>query len=306
MRQPEIITKEIQDLDAISLKGKELSDQFPQDNILRLNVSQAENRKKNLLIELDESLQYFGRHSLKYIFKDIQEKIKLETLLENLSSFKGLIDKTFEKVTSGKKNHLPIYFNTVFSGSYGIQLSTPFEEKLLDHDYEKAIDETITIINDLTNSDEEELKEILTKDFGKDRTLLNKYSLFFKKIHQTDKRVELEWNSPNTKKIKKVLIEPSKAKVLHNIFSQKQKSEETIELIGVLKGLSLIRYKVEFVKDVEGKEYITAKFNESLSEEVKDLIDRYVFAKFKVSIEYNEMKDEEEKKYELIELRQHG
>lgn len=306
MRQPEIITKEIQDLDAISLKGKELSDQFPQDNILRLNVSQAENRKKYLLIELDESLQYFGRHSLKYIFKDIQEKIKLETLLENLSSFKGLIDKTFEKVTSGKQNHLPIYFNTVFSGSYGIQLSTPFEEKLLDHDYEKAIDETLTIINDLTNSDEEQLKEILTKDFGKDRTLLNKYSLFFKKIHQTDKRVELEWNSPNTKKIKKVLIEPSKAKVLHNIFSQKQKSEETIELIGVLKGLSLIRYKVEFVKDVEGKEYITAKFNESLSEEVKDLIDRYVFAKFKVSIEYNEMKDEEEKKYELIELRQHG
>lgn len=306
MRQPDLITKEIQHLDTICLNAKELSFQFPHDNILRLNVEQSEFRKAALMAELEESLQYFGRHSLKYIFKDIQEKINLGTLLENLSSFKSLIDKTFEKVTNGKSNHLPVYFNTVFSGSYGIQLSTPFEEKLLDHDFEKAINEILTIISDLTISDEKQLKEILTKDFGDDRKLLNKYSLFFKKIYQSDKKVQIVWTSPNTKEIKKVEIDPQKAKFLHSIFSQKEKSEETLELIGILKGLSLIRYKVEFVKDIEGKEFITAKFNEALSEEIIDLIDKFVIAKFKVTIEYNEMKDEEEKKYELTALKQHG
>ena len=109
MRQPEIITREIQDLDKICLNTKELSLQFPNDNILRLNIEQSEFRKENLIIELDESLQFYGRHSLKYIFKDIKEKIHLDILLENLSSFKVLIDKTLEKVTDGKSNHLPIY-----------------------------------------------------------------------------------------------------------------------------------------------------------------------------------------------------
>lgn len=306
MRLPEIINKEIQQLDTICLNAKELSLQFPHDNILRLNLEQSEFRKNTLMNELDESLKYFGRHSLKYIFKDIQDKINLNTLLENLSSFKGLIDKTFEKVTNGKSNHLPVYFNTVFSGSYGIQLSTPFEEKLLDHDFEKAINETLTIVSDLTTSDEQQLKEILAKDFGDDRKLLNKYSLFFKKIHQSDKKVEIVWTSPNTNQIKKVEVEPQKAKLLHSIFSQKEKTQETIQLIGILKGLSLIRYKVEFVKDIDGKDFISAKFDEGLSEEVIDLIDKFVIAKFKVTIEYNEMKDEEEKKYELIELKQHG
>ena len=49
---------------------------------------------------------------------------------------------------------------------------------------------------------------------------------------------------------------------------------------------------------------ITAKFDESLSEEVKKSIDKFVIAKFKVTIDYNEVKDEEQRKYELISIHQ--
>jgi hypothetical protein len=302
MRLPELITREIQDLDKIRLSAIELSMQFPQDNILRLNVEQTEKRKELLINELDESLKFYGRHSLKYIFSDLKETIRLETLLEHLNSFKGLIDKTFEKITNGKQNNLPVNFNTVFSGSYGIQLSTPFEEKLLDHDYEKALGQTIGILTDLVTSSDEELNTIIEKDFGENRKLLNKYSLFFKKIHQNDKKVQIVWTSPISKELKSIIVEPEKAKTLYSRFSQKEKSEETVELLGILKGLSLIRYKVEFVKDSEGNDVITAKFDETLSEEVKDGLDKYVIARFKVSIEFNESKDEEEKRYELVSI----
>lgn len=293
-------------MDRILLNARNLSLQFPNDNILRLNVEQSDFRKKNLIEELDKSLQYFGQHSIKYIFKDVQEKIALDILIENLSSFKELIDKTLEKVTLGKNNYLPVFFNTVFSGSYGIQLSTPFEPKLLDHDYEKAINETVKIITDLVVANEDQLKEILRKDFGDNRKLLNKYSLFFKKLQLANKKVEIVWTSPNTNESKLVEIEPSKAKILYSAFSQKEKSEETVQLIGILKGLSLIRYKVEFVTDPDGNEFITAKFDDRLSEEIIDSIDKYVFAEFKVRIEYNEIRDEEEKKYELISLKPHS
>ena len=302
MRIPEIITREIQDLDKMSLNATELSMQFPDDNILRLNVEQIKRRKEILIEELEESLQLYGRHSLKYIFSDLKETIKLEILLDNLNSFKGLIDKTFKKVTSGKQNNLPVYFNTVFSGSYGIQLSTPFEEKLVDHHFEEAIGQTINILSDLINSTDERLSEILMEDFGEDRKLLNKYSLFFKKIFQNDNKVEIIWDSPISKTKKSVIVEPERAKILHSKFSQKEQSEETVELLGILKGLSLLRYRVEFVKDTEGKEVVTAKFDESLSEEVKDALDKYIIAKFKVKIDFNEMKDQEEKKYELLSI----
>lgn len=306
MRFPEIITREIQNLDKIILSSIELLNQFPKDDILRLNVEQSEFRKSELLIELETSLQYYGQHSLKYIFQDIQDKIKLETLIDGLNSFKGLIDKTFEKVTKGKHNHLPVYFNTVFSGSYGIQLSTPFEEKLLDHDFEKAIGETIGIVSNLILSSEDQIKETLQRDFGENRTLLNKYSLFFKKIHQSNEPIRIEWKSPITNTKKEIVVEPEKAKFLYSYFSQNDETKETIELIGILKGLSLLRFSVEFLKDVEGKEVITAKFDEKLSEEVKDSLDRYVIAQFSVAIKYNEVKDQEERKYELISIKPQG
>jgi hypothetical protein len=306
MRFPEIITREIQNLDKIILSSIDLLNQFPSDDILRLNVEQSEFRKSELLIELEISLEYYGQHSLKYIFQDIQDKIKLETLIDGLNSFKGLIDKTFEKVTNGKNNHLPVYFNTVFSGSYGIQLSTPFEEKFLDHDFEKAIGETIGIVSDLISSSEDKIKETLQKDFGDNRTLLNKYSLFFKKIHQSNEPIRIEWKSPITNIKKEIVVEPEKAKFLHSYFSQNDETKETIELIGILKGLSLLRFTVEFLKDVEGKEVITAKFDEKLSEEVKDSLDRYVIAQFSVIVKYNELKDQEERKYELISIKPQG
>lgn len=302
MRLPELITREIQDLDKIRLSAIELSMQYPNDNLLRINIEQTETRKQLLINELDESLKFYGKHSIKYIFSDLKETIRLETLLEHLKSFKNLVDKTFEKVTFGKQNNLPINFNTVFSSSYGIQLSTPFEEKLLDHDYEKALGQTIGILSNLIDSSDEELNNVIEKDFGENRKLLNKYSLFFKKIYQYNKKIQIVWDSPITKEIKSLVIEPEKAKVLHSRFSQKEISEETIELLGILKGLSLIKFKVEFVKDVEGKDVITAKFDESLTEEVKDALDKFVIARFKVNIMFNETKDEEEKKYELVSI----
>ncbi|MEZ4927570.1 MAG: hypothetical protein R3A50_14920 [Saprospiraceae bacterium] len=302
-RKPEIVTREIQDLDKMILSSSELLFQFPKDDLLRLNIEQLEHRKSELLKELEISLEFYGQHSLKYVFKSISDKIKLETLLGSLNTFKSLIDKTFEKVTGGKNNNLPIYFNTVFSGSYGIQLSTPFEEKLLDHDYEKAIDETLKVVGNLLVTDEGQLDEALNNHFGDDRKLISKYALFFKRIHESNEPVKIEWSSPISKQSREVTIEPEKAQFIHTFFSKKQISEETIELLGILKGLSLIRYRVEFVNDIEGKEYITAKFDESLSEEVIDSIDKYVIAQFNVSIKYNEAQDKEEKQYRLISIR---
>ncbi|MEX2437985.1 MAG: hypothetical protein WD449_01895 [Candidatus Babeliales bacterium] len=299
LRDPDIITQEIQDLDSIILSANELSNQFPHDNLLRMNVSQSEHRKENLLRELEASLELYGRHSIKYIFKEVSNSIKVETFTDNLNAFKKIIDKTFEKITEGKSNNIPVYINAFFRGSYGIQLTTPFEEELFDQKYDKALNETFTVFLDLVSVDEIQINDVLEKNFGNDRSLLNKYSIFFKKVHQYNKEIHIEWKSPNTKKTLKTSITPEKANSLYNFFSKKESTEEEVELLGILKGLSLIRYKVEFISDPDGKAFITAKFDEKLTEEVIDSIDKYVYAKFSVTSKYNEAKDQLEKFYEL-------
>lgn len=74
MRKPDIIIAEIQDLDKIIISTNDLILQFPEDKILPLNLQQTEFRKELLLKEFEESLQHYGRHSIKYIFNEIKEK----------------------------------------------------------------------------------------------------------------------------------------------------------------------------------------------------------------------------------------
>lgn len=94
MRQPETILHEIQDLDKISLNAQELSFQFPNDNLLRLNMKQAEARKTILLSEYEESLQYHRRHSS----MDTEERKKKRLLL-----LKELYDKAEGNANTGIK-----------------------------------------------------------------------------------------------------------------------------------------------------------------------------------------------------------
>ena len=57
MRQPDIITREIQDLDTLKIEAADLARQFPEDNFLKLNIQQIDHRKGLLTFELDESLE---------------------------------------------------------------------------------------------------------------------------------------------------------------------------------------------------------------------------------------------------------
>ena len=56
---------EIQHLGKICLNAQELSRQFPNDNILKLTFDKLTHRKLNLDKELENSLIFFDKYSLK-------------------------------------------------------------------------------------------------------------------------------------------------------------------------------------------------------------------------------------------------
>lgn len=299
-RDPDLILEEIIDLENVIISNKELLRKFPTDLALKSSLDQAEFRKNSLISELQESLQHSHCHILKYIIDTSVKKINLDIFVNSLESLKKLVDKTFEVMSKKTEQKFDLYFNTVFSGSFGILLSTSYDDKLFGSN---AFGSVFEMLNAITVEGEDKIHSIIQEKLKGNRKLIRKYSNFFESVSNSLSAVELEWREPNNN-AHKVKIEFDKAKKLYSLFKEYEKhEEEVIELLGFIKGLSLINYTIEFQKSTQQKkEVIKARFNKNMSEAVKSCFDVLSKAKFKVSIELNEITEEEKKKWELLEI----
>lgn len=299
-RDPDLIVEEIRDLENVIISNNELLKKYPTDLALKSSLEQAEFRKNNLISELQKSLQHSRCHILKYIIDTSVKKINLDIFVNSLESFKKLVDKTFEVTTKKTEQKFDLYFNTVFSGSFGILLSTSYDDNLFGS---KPFGSVFEILNEITVESEDKIHSIIQEKLKGNRKLIRKYSNFFENVSNSLSAVELEWKEPNYN-VHKVKIEFDKAKKLFSLFKEHEKHEEEIlDLTGFVKGLSLISYNIEFQKGTQQrKEIIKARFDKNISETVKSCFDMLSKAKFKVSIELNEITEEEKKKWELLEI----
>lgn len=302
MRLPEVITREIQNLDKTYLALRRTAGENQEDIALQLTLSGMMHRKRELLAELEQSLITNSRHSLQYIFKTKQEKLEIKALSDNLSSLGRLVDHKLNRATGGKEKHLPIYINTVFSGSFGVQLSTPTESKFLDQDFEKALGGTIDTLSTLVNASIDQIGDIVKQTLANDEPLINHFSSLLKNISLTGEDVEIRWFSPVTSTVKSVAITPSKAVQLRLIFAEHATKEEKVLRSGIIKGVSLINYTVEFVGDHPGQNHIKMEFDAALTNVVVEALNRRVTAHLLVATTYNENRNKMQHSHRLLSL----
>ena len=251
--------------------------------------------------EYEVSLKEHEKHSIKYIIAENIKQVDLDLLLRNLSSFKGLIDKSLQHINKKRHANIPVYFNTVFSGSFGIQLSTPSEVKLFDSDFDKAFSFSFETIYEILNADLNTINEIVARRFNGNKRLINKYTKFFREIAENKKAIKIEWTSPRNI-VRGFDIKYEVADNISKILKEHEKYEvEELEIKGMIKGISLIKYEIEF-KENEKRKIIKAKFEKNMAEKLITLINKDIIGKFKVNTELNEVTEEEVKKYEMIEI----
>jgi len=298
MRTPATITREIQEIDSLFLTAHKFSDDFPEDKFLRMNMEDLAFRKKELLAELQQSLIANNQHALQYIFKTSTEQIEVKTLTTNLAALSRLMDAKIETATSGKrkKTHLPILFNTVFSGSFGIQLSTPAEDKFLDQDY------ALHSLVELTTAADMELDEVVKRTFAREAKLLNRFTALLNAIAHTGQDVEIRWHSPVTDTVLAVQVTPEKAQQLVGVFEKQATQEHETTMQGVIKGVSLLRNSIELVYNPEDQDFIKADFDKALSELIINALNRSVVVRLLVTTAYSEARDEPKLSYRLLAL----
>ena len=161
MRMPNVVLKEIQQLDALIISSRELQYQFAADTGMTASLEHQQQRKLSLLAELEESLRYYGRHAIRLVFTNAGETVRLESVTSNLQRFKSLIDQSYARVTQDRKTKLPIFFNTVFSGSFGVLLSTPFEEELFHREYDATFDFVLGTIQQIASESDEGVSQYI-------------------------------------------------------------------------------------------------------------------------------------------------
>ena len=301
IRKPDIIESEIQLLDKSLFQAQSLLMQFPEDNLLRLTIEQDRYRRTNLVDELKASIADNHQNSVLFFLDQNVSGIDLDLLLTNLGNFKEVLDKTSNYLNGSNK--LPLQVKTTVTGSFGILLTTPFEGKLF-REYDNVIDYVFRTIRILGESSESNIHDTLKDLFKNDKKLINKYSQFFNSLSKTKKDFRLEWSAISGRQTK-VKLPLEKTTHIYSLLSQQSKPEEsTKQIYGIIKGVSLLKNRIDFATDIENpaNNPIKASFSEDLVEVVKEYLDSFSICQFKVITEFNEATEEETQKYELINI----
>jgi hypothetical protein len=302
MRLPNVVLQELQHLDALISGSRELQYRFPADRTLAATIDLYQQQKLGLLNEMEESLRHYDRHSIRFVFTNTSETVHLETVTTNLQRFKLVVDKAYARITQDRKTHLPVFFNSVFSGSFGILLSTPFEEELFHREYDATFDFVLGTIQQIASDSDTHVSQYIKEAMGDDKRLIKRFANFFRSLADSRKSVRIGWYSPKQAG-RTVDLSYEQAERLYQLFQEQERfEEEKMQLYGTIKGISLIRYYIEFKQDLKSKYFIKAHFPETMAEEVKKGMDRHVLAQFNVRSELNEVTEEVVKKYELLSL----
>jgi hypothetical protein len=301
IRKPDIIESEIRVLDNSIFKAESLLLQFPEDNLMRLTIEQDKYRRKALITELKSSIAENQQNSVYFFLDEDVSGIDLDVLLPNLSNFKTIIDKTSNYLNVSNK--IPLKLKATVSGSFGFLLTTPFEGKLFKQ-YDNVLDYVFRTINVLEQTNEASIHDTLKDLFKNERKVIQKYSQFFNGLSKTKKDYRIEWIAISG--IHNIISLPEKKTTqLFSLLSQQIKPEEsTKQLFGIIKGVSLLKNKIDFAVDIENpsNKPIKASFSKELADLVKEFLDKYSICDFKVITEYNEATEEEIHNYELINI----
>lgn len=284
------------------------------------NIKCDKEKEQKLIQELSESNLRDRRHILNYIIEQPDKEIDLRTMLNELSELQNLLDyavdfifypdenKKKDKSTSTNLRNFELIFEGISNGSTCINMTTPYDDKMLESDYDKTLNFVFESLDEMNEKNKDKLLNSINNRFKNGKSFLPKYANFYKSIGEKNNPVRLEWK--NLDRIKHtVKIAPERARELKFLFRDKEKDEEKIIVRkGYIKILNLLNLSITFIEENEirkEKPYkIAAIFDQLLYSKVINSPDKLLECSFKVTItsfEYTKLKKE---KWELVNIKE--
>lgn len=308
IKRPSRIQDELSQAGKLIRENMDLIDQYPDRFSLKLHLMSLQNRENELLLELRES---YKRRQMETFDIDINGKnveryrISSEVLGNLLIKYQRVI--TSIAAQSDSEEPLmkpgPISQTTINNSRLDVAATCPaasirivFSSNKPELTESKAIT-ALKRFNKLLNcEDHNELIKQEIKDLGP-RTII-RYKDLLNTIYKTKSNIKFyDLIKPDGFETKVVTHDLAK-RIVDMIIREEIIPPKEDSFSGILKGLTLINYKFQFV--IDSGEIIAGEFDPSLSEDVKNNLDKPSIARFKIRIKQNEMTEELDKDYFLL------
>jgi hypothetical protein len=302
MRKPEVIQEQIRHLDKIMMTTRMAVEDSPHHYGLKLMLDQDEYSKLELVQELQESFIAHRNHVLSYIFKILPgEGMELDPLLSGLTAFRDLVTKASLIVCS---RDLPLRFGTIFQSSFGVMLTTPPDAGLISTDYDHTFAKVFSVIEELS-ADDVDLAKVLEKTIGNNKGFAKKFSNLFADVTESQRDVVISWCNIHGDK-KSIDITAEKAKWMRDaVLTHDKKKSDTLELVGTIKGMSLVSNKIEFEYRKGNQKklpILRASFPPDMFSLVSSNFNKKTTATFNIEFVYDDETEEESKIITLLSI----
>ena len=307
LRRPNSILSELDTLRELIEENRRLVVENPTEFALELNLISFKNREEALLEELTESYKRLSIDAFDFnIEGDYVEnhRISSSVLGKMLICLQDVVDSIAycrqarqsvvygpvpQEILSGSRMDL----TAACEGSFKVILTS--NQPALGESLAKASLRSFNHLLDCRDNKELIRQEI--SDLGPRTT--NKYKNFLDIIYKTGSQITL-YDAIIPEGFETKIITSELAKSIWDVISQEEiVPDEEKTFTGTIKGLSLIKYKFQFVVD-DSESVINGSFDQDLSESVKNMLDKHTVAIFKISAKLHEVTDELNEEYELL------
>lgn len=300
-RDSDLVLRELLELSELIYHTEELLKKFPDDFALIITLKQDKQRQKDLENELKKAQAEQRKHSIIYTFKGVKSTAKLpvDMVIENLENFKSLLVKTSKFLLNTDQPFEQLYFNTLVSGSMGLLLTTSIDDKLIS-DFEIVFSFVFDNINDLIKGDSQIIQDVVSKSFKNNIKLIRNYRKLFEVTAKFKNDICITWESFKEKKHDIDIDYQKSLKVYNTLKKYISIPEQNVTIYGIIKGISLIKNKVEFLTQEKKGRLIRCEFHETLINDIKRLFNLPTKAEFKLRREINDITGEEKDFWTLL------
>lgn len=294
MRSSGIIRHELKELEKIitAVKCRDNSEK-------KLSLTEEENRYSQLMDELKQAFQTEQKHFIYYIVSNAEnyKSISIEKISNSLKAFQQVINQICRIIYKENPAHVKLGLITTFPSSFGLMLATENKSGELISRTFFTLDYLFDILNKLNN---EETTYKTLKDELSNKKILKSFLNFYKIQSEENIDLTIRWGDPNSE-MSLIEIKKERSRFIYN--SMKKYAEipdEHIELAGIVKGISLVKNKIEYLTDKYGL------INISAEQEQIQYLERYfnkeITLKLILSSKSNELIDAVQKSWSLLEV----
>jgi len=307
------ILEEIRYLEKLIEEHKEVLQEYPDDFAIQLSIQQFEARLEKLREDYRKYSSLAKKHILDLVLEAHQDNIEVDKVISSLGTFYEVLNTIYHEITN-KNEKIKLYFDAIYKGSFGMLLTTPFDDKFIASDYEitfKIFFEIMNLI--IQEKDKNKIHNSLQEILRGDKEVIKKLKKFIKTFINVKEPLRIEWENPIKQKKYKIKISLEELELIDGIL-EKELSPEIldIEASGIIKMIDLLSNKIKLEIDgitkekyefLKRRKILKISFPDYLADKIKEKIDLPVNLKIRATLIHNDITEEEEKEtFELINI----